>query len=420
MIHFGRYSDSYKGKDKIEKWNLSEQIYFEKKYIESYKNFLEYLGNDNLDNIKYSVDENKIIFEFYQGSKIIKGLIENDKIICEAEIAEFDKLSIPVMRRLLEMNYNLFYSRYALKDNKICIIFNSTYEASPPRKLYFSWRELATRADKQDDLLIDDFKNLKTIGNAHIIQIPEKEKEIKYKYFKLWIDKAISRINELNEDAVSGGISYLLLNTIYKIDYLIAPEGTLMTQLEKLSWEYFANDNKPFTEKNRKLKEDFIKLSELSKENFYEDIYKVTSTFGIANPAPHQAVIDLCNNNLKNVKWYLDNNYTDIALTIYEYIATYCLFTYGLPKPDIKLFHLMINIINQDYFTELNEGEILYDKNTNLFSTETINNKINEIIKAGKEQYPELNFDISSLKYDSLQNFLRTYLHSIEKLNYNL
>ena len=350
---------------------------------------------------------------------MIHGAIENGKVTCEADIAEYDKLSVAFMRRLMEMNYSLFYSRYALKDNRICIKFDSTIPAAPPRKLYYAWKELATRADKQDDVLTDDFAMLRSIGNSHIEQLPEAEKEIKYNFYKSWLDNTIKRINELNEDAFSGGISYLLLNLAYKLDYLIAPEGTVMNELEKMSWEYFAKDNKPFVEKNKKMKESLQKLADMPKEKVLEDLYRVKSTFGIANPAPHQAVIDLFTNNLQNVKWYLDNNYLDIAVVIYEYLATYCLFSYGLPKPDGKFFHLMLNITNQDYFTALGAGEMLYDYTSGKFREQAIIDKINAIIKDGNIQYPELKFNTANLKFDSMVNFLKTYVAEIQQLNYN-
>ena len=137
---------------------------------------------------------------------------------------------------------------------------------------------------------------------------------------------------------------------------MIAPEGTLMNEIEKMNWDYFAKDNKPYVEKNRKMKEALQKILDIPKDKVLEDLYRVKSTFGIANPAPHQTVIELFNNNLNNVKWYVDNNYMDIAVTIYEYLATFSLFSYGLPRPDAKLFHLMLNVTNQDYLHSAGYG----------------------------------------------------------------
>lgn len=422
MITFGRFSDSFKPKQKIEAWNTSERLFLAKDYMGSYEAFMNYLRDDDTGNVNFKHSGEgggSIEFEFQQGSKIIKGKISGERVTAESEIAEFDKPSIAFMRRLMEMNYTLFYSRFALTENKICIKFDSSVEAAPPRKLYFGFKELATRADKQDDLLIDDFSMLRTIGNAHIEQISESEKDIMYGYYRKWLSGAISSINGLNEDAFSGGISYLLLNTAYKTDYLISPEGSLMHEIEKMSWEYFAKDNKPFVEKNRKMKESLQKILDLPKEKVTEDFYRVKSTFGIANPAQHQTVTDLFKSNLNNVKWYIENNHTDIAVTIYEYLATYSLFSYGLPRPDIKLFDLMLNIINQDYYTAMKTGNNYYDPGSGKFDEELIGKNINEITCTGLELYPELKFNTENLKFDTLTGFLRSFAAEMQDLNYS-
>ncbi len=419
MITFGRFSESFKPKAKNDEWNVAEKLFFEKNYMDSYEAFFKFLSDDETGNVTYTRSGDRIDFELLQGSKKVHGYIANGEVVCEADIAEYDKLSVAFMRRLMEMNYSLFYSRFALKDNRICMKFDSKIPAAPPRKLYFGWKELATRADKQDDLLVDDFAMLKSTGNAHVEQLPDAEKEIKYNFYRSWLEKTINRINELKEDAYSGGISYLLLNTAYKIDYMIAPEGTLMNELEKMSWEYFAKDNKPYVEKNRKMKEALQKLLDKPKEAVIEDLYRVKSTFGIANPAPHQAVLELFQNNLQNVKWYVDNNMPDLAIVIYEYLATYCLFSYGLPKPDAKLFHLMLNITNQDFFTALGVGEVLFDASSGKFNEQVIIGRIDAIIKEGNELYPDLKFNTVNLKFDSVVSFLRTLIEEMKTLNFN-
>jgi hypothetical protein len=193
----------------------------------------------------------------------------------------------------------------------------------------------------------------------------------------------------------------------------------MMNELEKMSWQYFAKDNKPFTEKNRVMKEALKKLLDLEKGMVVEDFYRVKSTFGIANPAPHATIVDLFNNNVPNVKWYVENNYLDIAVIIYEYLATYSLFSYGLPKPDSKLFNMLLNVTNQDYFSSLGAGELFYDVATGKFSEQLIKDKINTIIKEGHTDYPDLKFNIDNLKFDSMLNFLRTFIAEVQQLNYN-
>jgi len=138
-ITFGRFSDSFKPKQKTEYWNKSEKLFFDKKYYDGYQDFFNYLHDDVVDNIKFTRTGDNFEFELPQGSKTVKGFVKDGKVVAESDVAEFEKPSVAVMRRLMEMNYSLLYSRFALKDNKILIKFDSTVPASPPRKLYFAF-----------------------------------------------------------------------------------------------------------------------------------------------------------------------------------------------------------------------------------------------------------------------------------------
>jgi hypothetical protein len=418
-ITFGRFTDAFKPKAKSDYWSKCEKLFEQKMYMDSYDVFFNYLKDDTINNVSWKTEDSLISFELQQGSKTIHGSINENKITAQTDIAEFEKLSVAFMRRLMEMNYTLYYTRYALKDNGIYLKFNSGVQDGSPRKLYYALKELAIRADKQDDLLLDDFSVLKPADTGGIEQIPAEEKEIKYNFFRTWIEDTIKRVSELNEDSFSGAISYLLLDLLYRIDYLMIPEGTLMNDLEKMSWHYFIKDNKPFPEKNRKMKEDFQKLLEKPKGVILEDLYRTKSTFGIVNPAVHEAVIGAINSNIGNVKWYIDNGYEDLAVILYEYIAGHCLFSYGLAKPTIKLFGFQYRITRPDYFNALGFKEKYYDAAAKKFEEQAIKDKINEIIKEGTEQFPELKFNVDNLKFDSLPDFLKSYITEIQNLNYS-
>lgn len=418
-ITFGRFTDAFKPKAKTDFWSKSEKLFEEKKYMDSYDAFFNYLKDNTTNNVSWKRENSHISFELQQGSKTVEGTINENKITAQSDIAGFEKLSVAFMRRLMEMNYTLFYTRFALKDKGIYIKFDSGVQDGHPRKLYFALKELAIRADKQDDLLLDDFSTLKPADNLNIEQIPQEEKEIKYTFFRKWIEDTLKRVSELNEDSFSGAISYLLLDLLYRIDYLLTPEGTFMYDLEKISWGYFTKDKKPFQEKNRKMKEDFQKLLEKPKEAILEDLYRTKSTFGIANPSNHEAVTGAINSNTGNVKWYIDNNYEDIPPIIYEYIAGHCLFSFGLAKPAIKLFGLLYRITRTDYFSALGFKENYYDEKSKKFNEQAVKDKINEIIKEGSEQFPELKLNTDNLKFDSLTDFLRTYITEIQNLNFS-
>ena len=196
-ITFGRFTDAFKPKAKSDFWSKSEKLFEEKNYMDSYDAFFNYLKDDSINNVSWKRENNHIAFEFEQGTKTIHGSINENKITAQTDIAEFEKLSVAFMRRLMEMNYSLYYTRFALKDNGIYLKFDSGVADGHPRKLYYALKELAIRADKQDDLLLDDFSMLKPADNSGIEEIPAEEKEIKYEFFRKWMEDTVKRASEL-------------------------------------------------------------------------------------------------------------------------------------------------------------------------------------------------------------------------------
>jgi hypothetical protein len=231
-ILFGRFSDNNKPVSKVEKWNEADALFKEKKYSESIGVFFHYLRDDLLENVLLDKNETGGEFQFFQGSKIIKGNYNSETFEAEVVLATMPQPSVPVMRRLLEMNFNLYYSRYAISGSKLCMLFDSNIETANPSKLYYGLKELATKADKQDDLLVQDFTTLVPAGTDHIIEIPDEEKEIKYKFFQKWIKEVLDLIETVDVDKFSGGIAYMLLALAYRIDFLIIPHGKIHQDLE--------------------------------------------------------------------------------------------------------------------------------------------------------------------------------------------
>jgi hypothetical protein len=149
--------------------------------------------------------------------------------------------SVPVMRRLLEMNFLLYYTRYAINGDKLCMMFDSDIETANPSKLYYGFKEMAVKADKQDDLLVQDFTSLLPVDTEHVVEIPEAEKDVKYKYMQIWIRETLDLIENVDGDKFSGGIAYLLLALAYRIDFLIVPEGKLLLNIEKIVETWLKN-----------------------------------------------------------------------------------------------------------------------------------------------------------------------------------
>ncbi len=205
-IAFGRYSDNNKPSGKISRWTDADNFFREKKYVDSLDAFFEYLQDESIRNVMYQRNGAEGKFELYQGSKIVRGSFNDQRLLAEVSLARMPQPNVPVMRRLLEMNFSLYYSRFALDNDRLCMRFDSDMKGAAPSKLYYGLKELATKADKQDDLLVQDFSSLQKIDSEHITGLPLNEKEIKFEWLQKWIKQTLDAIAPVDAEKFSGGI----------------------------------------------------------------------------------------------------------------------------------------------------------------------------------------------------------------------
>jgi hypothetical protein len=416
-IVFGRYSDNNKPVTKVNRWTEADNLFKEKKFTDSFDAFFDYLRDDSAQNVVYERNGAEGRFQLYQGSKIVRGNFNNELLKAEVTLVRMPQPSVPVMRRLLEMNFNLYYNRFALDHDRLCMNFDSNIEAASPSKLYYGLKELATKADKQDDLLVQDFAALQSTDSEHITEIPQPEKEIKYTYLQKWIKQTLDTIASVDPEKFSGGNAYLLLALIYRIDYLLAPEGKLLNDLEKIGGIYFKKDERPVPEKNRDMVEEFKKILAQPKEEIFNGIFRSRHTFSIVAPQQYKTIADSIHGANTNMSWYRDNQHLSFATQIIEYGFAYCQYSYSLPRVITELFHLFMMVNYPEYFVELGYKIAYYDPKTNEFARLGIVDKIKEIQDKWKDKYPLLDFKTQNLKFDNLINFNHSFTTEMELLN---
>jgi hypothetical protein len=416
-ISFGRYSDNNKPVTKVNRWTDADNFFKEKKYTESFDAFFEYLRDDLVDNVVHERNGAEGRFQFYQGSKIVRGTYNGEHLHAEVTLAKMTQPSVPVMRRLLEGNFTLYYSRYAMSDERLCMRFDSDIETANPSKLYYGLKELATKADKQDDLLVQDFSSLQSFDIEHVIEISAEEKEIKFTWFQKWINDCLSYIKTLDLDKFSGGIAYMLLALAYRIDYLIVPEGKVLREIEKVVDIYFKKDERTVPEKNRDMIVEFDKLRSFSKEEVFNTLYRSKHTFAIVSPQSWKTIADGIYTANQNINWYRDNNYPSIAAQISEYSIGHAQFSYSLPRPVTEFFHLLMRVNYGDYFKALGFNKTYFNAETGEFDKEKIESKIDNIVEKWKEKYPKLKMKADKIKFDNLMEFNLAFTTEIEYLN---
>ncbi len=419
-ITFGRYSDSYKSKEQYAAWERSLDLFEKQEYLAAFTEFFTYLRDEQTDNVTFSESKGTIHFELIQGSKKIVGIANRKKVKAEAKIAITEDLNIGFMRRMMEENFKMRYSCFALdNDNDITIVFDTNILDASPYKLYYALKEVATKADKLDDLLIDEFEVLHHTDETLIKQATTAEKEVKYNFVTNEIKEVIQQIEngKLSASQYPGGIAYLLLNLSYKLDYLTVPEGMLMETLERIHRLYFTKDTKTNLQKNAILQKEFQHLLEQPKEDFLRGMYSVKTSFGITKPVTHDRVVSFIDGELHQMDWYNDNGHSNVAMAIPGYIIGYCLFNYAIPKPDKKLFHLYYQIIYTDFFQKLGFKFDYVDLQKQSFNKKAIIRAIKEIVEDNKEKYPNLSPNFNRLSFDGQVKFAKSYLTMIRNLD---
>jgi len=419
-VYFGRYTDAYKTTLQYDAWDRSQEEFEAENYTDAYASFLEYLNDPEIDNVRYEKNEDGVKFEFFQGSIKIEGFANNNQVVVEAKIAQTHQLDVAFMERLIRRNFDLKYARFALDESNILTIKFDTYTLDgSPYKLYYALKELATNADKQDDLLEDEFKNITLVGVDHLKEISEKEKKVKHSFFTKKIKTVVNSIVDHGKtvEEYPGGLGYHLLNTAYKLDYLISPEGFMMEALERIHRLYFSKDDRTMTEKVAMVRTEFKALLERPAEDYYREMYLTTSTFGITNPASHDRVRSFIDGEIGNMKWFQQNKYYDTALAVPGYIVGYCLFNYAIPLPDRAFFHLYFQIMEPEYFTRLGFLEDYYEVEKKTFNKKEIRRAIRNIVKTHRKKFPNLNADIGSLDFTECAGFAKSYLLMVRNLN---
>jgi hypothetical protein len=321
------------------------------------------------------------------------------------------------MRRLLEMNFALYYTRYALQGDRLTMMFDSDIVTASPSKLYYGLKELATKADKQDDLLVQDFTSLLPVDSEHVILIPQAEKEVKYKYLQLWISETLALVETVDPDKCAGGVAYLLLALAYRLDFLLVPEGRLLLDIEKIVDIYFRKDERAVTEKNVEMTEAFQKLKAKTREEIFGHLFRSRYTFSIVTPQNYKTVSDAIYNANQNILWYKENKHTEIAARISEYGLGYCQYSYSLPRPVTELIQLFMMVNYPTFFEELGFKTGYFNPGTGEYNKEAIIQTIEGIETSWKNKYPDLKMKTEKLVFDNGLEFNQSFTNEIELLN---
>ena len=420
-INFGRSINATINPNEEELFYKSYEAFEKKEILDAYQYFFESLITFTKENSNQNIiierTEDKLKFEIYQGCAKITGLVTQESLYAETIITKTKLATVALKRYILERNYQLTYANYFSDEDFIKLKLYQDNITLTPQKIFFPLRELALNSDFDKEHIKSEFSDIVLEDISHIVPLVDKELQVKYKYLQLWIEELESKVLTLPSNDNSGMQSFLYLNILFKIDYLISPKYKMYQQLSKKVQEYFGNENATIEAKNEELKKYLLTLKELSFQEFSKNFYNAKYTFDPIESTSYDDIVIFITESQNKIKWYKSSRYLQIIPTIYNYIAFNSLYNYGMKSVLRELFHTLVEIQNSSYFSELG-CPTLYNENDESFSKRQIISKLKTIVEKADDKYKNLVIFTDDLDFSSINNFSSSYYNILKNLDF--
>jgi hypothetical protein len=418
---FGRGINADIPKQEEELFDLSYTEFEKKNILQAYEYF--FLSQENFcndtsnNNIILTKQNEKLLFEIFQGSALIHGYVTAEHLYAEAILVKAKDASVALKRYLLERNYQLTYANYFIEDAYIKMKLYHDNITMNPHKVFFPIRELALNADFDKEYIRYEFSDTPLEDIEHLEPLSLEELHVKYDAMMQWFTELENKIATFPSNDNAGMKAFAYLNILFQIDYLIVPKYNIYQKLSKKVQEYFSEEDLTTEAKNEELKEYIDELHAMNFEDFTQAFYKAKYTFNPSDRTPQEEINNFISESMLKIRWYKNNRYNQIIPTIYKYIAFYILYNYGVHPLTRSLLHLLVQIQNQAYFAALGYP-LLYNEKENTFSKRTIISKVEDIITPYQSRFKELKLFGSDLNFTSLNEFSNSFYTQIKHLNF--
>lgn len=418
---FGRGINAKLKDDEEELFNKSSEAFESKDILQAYEYFFQSLENVTNDianqNISCKLNGEKLNFEIFQGSARVTGHITQEHLYAETIIIKNSSANVALKRHILNRNYQLTYAYYFSDDEYIKLKLFHDNITMNPQKIFFPLREIALNADFDKEYIKNEFDGIPLEDISHLTKLDEDELQIKYNFMQNIISEVQTKIETLPSNDNAGMQAFLLLNTLYMLDYLLVPKYDIYQQVSKKIQEYFGEENNTMESKNNELRLYIDELQTMSFEKFSSNFYNAKYTFNQTDKTAKEDIDSFISESLLKIRWYKNNRYKQIIPTIYKYISFYILYNYGLNPVVKELLHTLVEIQTPSFFKSLGYTE-LYNEEDGTFAQKTIIAKIEDIIKPHQNRFKLLESFGEELNFSSLNEFSNSFYLQIQNLNF--
>ncbi len=417
-VLFGRFSETKRSAEQTAAWDAATKKFDSGEPLEAWEGVLKFLKHRSLDNVSFEKTDGSLRFSITQGSKKVTGAADAAQFRAEARVARAEREDVGFLRTLVEHNRLLKYTRFALApDGCVVLVFDSAAADASPLKILAGLKELATQADKHDDILVDEFAALAAVDEGVQIPIGEAERAVKIEFLRKKTAECLQRMDAaaLRPEFNAGAQAYLMLHLIYSLDFLVRPEGFTMETLERIHRSYFENDGRNKAQKITAARRDLQKIVDRSDEELGRELYRTIATFGITRLVDHEKIQQFIDGEQSSVQFLIETGQPELAVSVPGYVAGYSLFNYALPAPDRELFLLFFKITEAEFFENLGFRHEFWKEGK--LNGAAITAEIERIAEENRMDFPKLKAETDGLKFESLALFGQSFLQLVRNLN---
>lgn len=409
-VKFGEYNQNAKTQEQFENWYQANENFRQKKYKEGILNMLSYLYDAAEQNVQYAPYEDGISFEIFQGSTKLEGSYLNETFYANNVIAGLENISPVVMRKALDKNGKLLYSKIGLDDNnRLLMILDIPAKDLNAEVVYYGVREALLQTDEMDDALADNFgRKAVTVLHDFKHPVPPEEAHLKYRYFIKWIEETLELLSRNNRSGLHESSAFLTLNLLHRIHYLCATKGGLNTRLFNINTVYWRNvqDKKlSIAEVLQKQIQMFAELKKMNEVEFAQYLYRTRDTFTGRGALDIPGMADEIKNGVYQAKSFKKQGMDDYAFRIIEYSIGNLVFDFNVPLIVLDLYHLQMMVLHRDFFTELGMMPPVFKEDGITLNAEFVLSWLDKSKERGKIHFPDLQLDVSTINFDDTYSF---------------
>lgn len=417
VIKFGRFAETMETDEQQELAETADELYENGQYKEAYVTFFEYMKLFGGPAVKYQLDEynDELNFSIIQGTKTVTGSITDEDVKARALIARCSNVSVALMRYLLSECSSLVYSKFGIDDNFIIICQKCPIRDMSPAAFKDMLSEISQAANSIAEFIAREFPKDVEPHNTNLVELPAHEVSLKVKYMREWINETFSLVESTTNESIR---SIIILRLVFKVMYLISPEGALLNKFNSILDIYneFNPDDDNSTEINYRMLSELEDVLRMNDRHIRESIYMTYAVFPVLCYRTFMEMTEAIAGQLNTLVKLMDMRRDDLVVVACEYIMGAQLCRFGVHPLAYELFNVMWRAFNTEYFYGLGYREIWYNDSTEQLAGDKIKRELGAITAQFARIYGET-LNPEAVDYECLESFGYTFLHQLCTIN---